>query len=277
MITAMTDMLQLYPPPQQECSLKGLYLGLNLCEQAGPDGMLIYSNYIASVDGRISVRNEDSGEFIVPEAIANQRDWRLYQELAAQADVMLTSARYFRQLAQGTAQDLLPVGSSPEYADLSEWRRQQGMKPQPDVVVISNSLDIPPAALEKVQDRRVIIVTSEQADDRQIHHLESMGQTVLIAGRQRVEGRQLRRLLTEQGFRTAYMIAGPEVHRTLIVDEVLDYLFLTTQLSLLGQQSFHTILSGDMDQPAALQLQRLWLDQNVSSPQLFAQYALHPA
>lgn len=273
----MTDILQLYPVTQQQRALNGLYLELNLCEQAAAGDVLIYSNYIASVDGRISVRDDDSAEFVVPKAIANKRDWRLYQELAAQSDVMLTSARYFRQLAQGKAQDLLPVGSAPEYMDLKEWRQLHGLKDQPDVVVVSNSLDIPAAALEEVQDRRVIICTGEQADDAQLGRMESMGLTVLIAGRERVEGKKLRQLLIDQGFRSAYMIAGPEVHRTLIADGVLDYLFLTTQLSLLGHDAFHTILSGQLDQPADLHLQRLYLDQIESSRQLFAQFALHPA
>ncbi|MDQ7000999.1 MAG: dihydrofolate reductase family protein [Mariprofundus sp.] len=272
----MDNILQLYPIAQRQRALKGLYLELNLCEQAAVGDVLIYSNYIASVDGRISLRDDDSAEFVVPEAIANKRDWRLYQELAAQSDVMLTSARYFRQLADGKAQDLLPVGSAPEYDDLSEWRQQHGLKDQPDVIVISNSLDIPAAALEKVQDRRVIICTSERAGDAQIGRMESMGLTVLGAGRERVEGKQLRRLLIDQSFRSAYMIAGPEVHRTLVADGVLDYLFLTTQLSLLGHDTFHTILSGQLDQPVDLHLQRLYLDETVSSRQLFAQFALHP-
>jgi len=99
----MTDVLQLYPASHRQRTLNGLYLGLNLHRQAEIGDVLIYANYIASVDGRIAVRDEGSGEFVVPPAIANKRDWRLYQELAAQADVMLTSARYFRQLATGVA------------------------------------------------------------------------------------------------------------------------------------------------------------------------------
>jgi len=67
----MTNILQLYPVTQQQRALKGLYLELNLCEQAAAGDVLIYSNYIASVDGRISVRDNDSAEFVVPKALAN--------------------------------------------------------------------------------------------------------------------------------------------------------------------------------------------------------------
>jgi len=279
MLTNMDDILQLYPASPQPRQLNGLYLALNLHRRIEQDDVLIYSNYIASVDGRISLRDADSDAnseaFVVPKSIANKRDWRLYQELAAQADVMLTSARYFRQLARGSAQDLLPVGNAPEYDDLNEWRRQQGMKPQPDVMVLSNSLDIPLAALEKIQDRRVIICSSERADDKQVARLASLGFVVWIAGRERVEGKTLKQQLIACGYRSAYMIAGPAVHRTLIAADVLDYIFLTTHLSLLGHDAFHTILSGQLDQPAMLQLQRLYLDRGAISTQLFAQYALH--
>jgi len=279
MLTNMDDILQLYPASQQQRDLNGLYLALNLHRRAEQGDVLIYSNYIASVDGRISLRGADpdagSESFVVPQSITNKRDWRLYQELAAQADVMLTSARYFRQLDRGNAQDLLPVGSAPEYADLNAWRQRQGMKPQPDVVVLSNSLDIPIEALEKIQDRRVTICSSQRANDKQVSRLASLGFVVWIAGRERVEGKALKQQLIACGYRSAYMIAGPAVHRTLIAADVLNQLFLTTHLSVLGHDAFHTILSGQLDQPAKLQLQRLYLDRGATSPQLFAQYALH--
>jgi len=283
----MNDILQLYPVNQQQRALTGLYLDLKLHKQAAVGDVLIYSNYITSLDGRISLRDADSKTgsevrsevrsetFVVPKSIANKRDWRLYQELAAQADVMLTSARYFRQLARGIAQDLLPVGRAPEYADLNKWRQRQGMEPQPDVVVLSNALDIPIAALEKIQDRRVTVCTSERADDKQIARLESLGCAVKIAGRDRVEGKALKQQLIACGYRSAYMIAGPAVHRTLIAAGVLDKLFLTTHLSVLGHDAFHTILSGPLDAAVSVELQRLYLDYDGISPQLFAQYAFH--
>jgi len=274
----MNDVIQLYPPLdsplQAQQALNGLYLGLNLHRQADVGNVLIYANYIASLDGRIAVHDANRNEFVVPPSIANPRDWRLYQELAAQADVMLTSARYFRQLAKGDAQDLLPVGREAAYADLGRWRLEQGMEPQPDVVVFSNSLDIPAAALENVQDRRVLIGTSERAEDAQVSRLEALGCRVVLVGAERVEGILLKRYLAEHGYRSAYMIAGPAVHRTLLADGVLDDLFLTTHLSVLGGSQMHTMLSGHLDQPAQMTLQRLYLDQHRASGQLFAHYTI---
>ena len=70
------------------------------------------------------------------------------------------------------------------------------------------------------------------------------------------------------------MIAGPEVHHTLIQAGVLNRLFLTTRLNLLAGDAFHSILNGQLDHPAELELLSLYWDQHESSPQLFAHYAL---
>jgi len=273
----MDNVLPLFPSAQQSCPLHGLYLGLNLHRQAAESDMLIYANYIASVDGRIALPDARSGEFMVPQSIANSRDWRLYQELAAQADVMLTSARYFRQLAQGKAQDLLPVGTGKAYADLAEWRQQQGLKPQPDVVILSNSLNIPEQALAQLQDRNIIVCCSEQSDGQKIDHLQSLGVRVLIAGEWQVEGKILKEQLIQVGYRSAYMIAGPAVHRSLIHAQVLDRLFLSTRLNLLGGDAFHSILNGVVDKATDLELLSLYFDQDQASQQLFAQYRLQTA
>ncbi|MDX8382592.1 MAG: pyrimidine reductase, partial [Ghiorsea sp.] len=150
---------KLYPQAEPPRALQGCYLDLKLHQQASKGDTFIYANYISSLDGRISLQDTASGEYAVPDSLGNARDWRLYQELAGQADVMITSARYFRQLAKGCAQDLLPVGSSPDFSDIKAWRKQQGLKPQPDVVILSHTLDIPLAALATLRERKLTVLT----------------------------------------------------------------------------------------------------------------------
>lgn len=261
----------LFPPSSDTRPLQGLYLDCCLHKQAAMGDVLIYSNYIASLDGRISLRDDKTGEFSVPESIANQRDWRLYQELAAQADVMITSARYFRQLDKGCAQDLLPVGQGSDYADLGVWRAEQGLKLQPDVVVVSASLDIPLKALESLKDRRVWVLTVDSADSKRCQQFEMIGVTVVKVSENQVRGAALKAFLIEHGYRSAYMIAGPAIHHTLLASGVLNRLFLTTHLSLLGQNKFHTILQGEMA-PVRAQLDSLYLDNEGG--QMFAQYGI---
>ncbi|MDQ6957129.1 MAG: dihydrofolate reductase family protein [Mariprofundaceae bacterium] len=261
----------LFPESKKDIPLHQLYLGLNLHRQAMTGDVLIYANYIASLDGRISLRNEQTGEFSVPDSIGNKRDWRLYQELAAQADVMITSARYFRQLDKGCAQDLLPVGQEPDYADLAAWRAEQCLKPQADVVIVSASLDIPLDAVKSLTNRRVWVLTVQGADATRRKLLEDSGMTVVQAGTGQVQGKALKDFLIEHGYRSAYMIAGPAIHHTLLAAGVLNRLFLTTHFSLLGNNEFHTILQGDM--PARkVELYSLYLDN--SGGQMFGQYEI---
>ena len=267
------DIQQLLPHSSLLQPLCGLYLDLALHQQAKHGDVFIYSNYIASLDGRIALRDAQRQNFSVPQAIANARDWRLYQELAAQSDIMLTSARYFRQLSKGCAQDLLPVGREKAYEDLQVWRHDQGLKPQPDVMILSASLDIPLASLDALQDRKIWLVTNAQADDHKVRELQSAGVAVLQVAEERVQGKAIKALLIEHGYRSAYMIAGPQVHQTMLADQVLNRLFLTTHLSLLGQDAFYTILQGSIS-PVMCEVESLYWD--AVGKQMFAQYVVNP-
>ncbi|MDQ6962952.1 MAG: dihydrofolate reductase family protein [Mariprofundaceae bacterium] len=259
-------LVPLYPVGLEPCPLIGAYLKLKLHRQ---QKLLIYSNYIASMDGRISLPNAQ-GEQVVPASIANKRDWRLYQELAAQADVMLTSARYFRQLAKGCAQDLLPVGQG-DYADLLVWRAEQGLKTQADIVIFSRSLAIPLDSLEPyLAQRNIHIFCPETANKDKCKAFQDIGVQLHIAGKEAVQAKEVRQLLEHLNYRSAYMIAGPEVHRTLLIGKQLDRLFLTQYLSLLGQNNFHSITTDAME-ACPMTLESMALDQQEG--QVFNQFS----
>jgi len=261
----------LFPQGGLSKPLRGLYLACELHKQAVDGDVFIYSNYIASLDGRIALRESHTHEFSVPKSIANPRDWRLYQELAAQADIMLTSARYFRQLEKGCAQDLLPVGKGKEHEDLHDWRKKQGLRAQADVMIMSSSLDIPLESLAYVSDRKIWVITTSSASLERKKALKALGVNILIGGETSVQGDILKKHLIDLGYRSAYMIAGPQVHYMLLQAGVLNRMFLTTHLSLLGHDDFHTILQGKMD-PVNCELLSLYLD--TQAQQMFGQYRI---
>ncbi len=253
-----------------DISLEGLYLRLNLHHEASEGEVLIYSNYVASIDGRISRYNPTTDNDEVPNSLANERDWRLYQELAAQSDVLVTSARYFRQLASGTAQEMLPVGH--KYQDLMAWRIQQRLKKQPAVAILSRTLEIPLDAIELLQERQIYVFTSDTASTDKRALLETYGVKVISAGETGVEGIRLREGLIDCGFKSAYMIAGPEVHGTLIAAGVLNRMFLTTRFTFLGNEHTHGLCEGGLSVPPEMNLQALYRDEK--GQQLFADYAV---
>lgn len=267
---------RLYPPPHAELSLEGLYLQRSLLQKQNRQRPCVYTNFITSLDGRIAVEHPEQAGHNVPGSITNARDWRLYQELAAQADVLVVSARYLRELSQGRAQDALPLSADADYQDLLEWRRNQGLAPQPAVVILSASLDLPLQTLAEIKDREVFVATGEQADKAALAHITETGARVIQAGEeQRVEGGALIKALVAQGFSNIYSIAGPGVLETLLDANVLDRLYLTQAHRLIGGEAFDTLLEGRLDRgPANFRLAALYYDSSVENPfgQFFSVY-----
>jgi riboflavin biosynthesis pyrimidine reductase len=252
--------------------LRGLYLEHGLHKKGRPGNPFVYSNFITSLDGRIAVAGSGRSSLEVPKAAANSRDWRLYQELAGQADVLVTSGRFFRQTAAGEAQDTLPVGKEDAFSDILAWRRQQDLPEQPAVAIISGSLDIPVAALDAYRTRRVMVITGNQAPADRVSALRGGGVEIIFSGPgQRVDGRAMIEALDERGYSSIYSVAGPGVFRTLIEARVLDRLYLTLTHQLLAGTTFDTLTRGAALAPA-LGMQLLSLYHDTHAPEGASQW-----
>ena len=246
-----TPLTRLYPAPGGQYPLAGLYLQHQLHLKARHNSPFVYSNFITSLDGRISLGYEVNTTHTVPAATVNPRDWRLYQELAGQADLLITSGRYFRQSLVGEAQDQLPVGSQADFGDIREWRLAQGLREQPDIAILSGSLDIPITALEPYRHRRILVMTGEASDQARVDALQESGIEVIRAGAGTlVEGKRMVSRLAALGYRSIYAIAGPEVFYTLLEANVINRLYLTIAQQLLGGEVFDTLTRGPLLTPA---------------------------
>ncbi len=132
---------QLYPTPAREIALSGLYLNHDLRGQHEALGRpFVYTNYVTSIDGRIAIPRPTGQGMMVPKATSNDRDWRLFQELAVQADCIISSGRYLRDYVEGKAQEILRVYDEPRFADLGRWRAARGLSRYPDLAVVSGCL-----------------------------------------------------------------------------------------------------------------------------------------
>ncbi|MBK7218689.1 MAG: dihydrofolate reductase family protein [Candidatus Promineofilum sp.] len=254
--------LQLFPTPAREVALNGLYLGHDLRRQHEELGRpFVYTNYVVSIDGRIAIPRPTGGGMMVPQETSNDRDWRLFQELAVQADCLISSGRYLRDYAEGKAQEILRVYDEPRFADLGRWREERGLSRYPDLAVVSGSLDFPIPPFLTQEGRKVVVVTHGAADRQRAARLESEGAQVLRAGASDVSGRQAIAALGELGYRTIYMATGPRVHHLLLADDALDRLYTTVAHRLLGGQPFSSLVEGDLLQPAiGLRLHALYFD-----------------
>jgi riboflavin biosynthesis pyrimidine reductase len=246
------NVLRLFPAPAEPVPLHGLYLRAPLRPTSRERTPFVYTNFIASLDGRISLPDLQTAKRGVPRAIANARDWRLFQELAACADSLVMSARYIRDLPHGVTARSFPVSVKPEHGDLVPWRLAHGLTPQPAIVIVTASLELPSLVPLVEAGRSVYVATGNAADPRKIARIEADGARVLRVGAgARAEGGRLIEALAQERHRTIAMLGGGEALHALVVDDVLDRLYLTLACRMLGGHPFDTLLTGPVLEPAA--------------------------
>jgi riboflavin biosynthesis pyrimidine reductase len=267
---------RLFPAPTKELPLKGLYLDQDLrSTHGGAEEPFVYANFIASIDGRIALPHPSRAGLMVPKATANERDWRLFQELTVQADLVISSGRYLRDYADGRAQEILRVYDDPNLQDLQGYRTNQGLPPYPDIAVISNSLDFPIPEELFQEGRSLIIVTSERADQARLREISDQADRILVAGEERVEGNRMIEGFKDWGYQWVYSSAGPKILHMLLSADRLDRLYLTTANRLLGGKPFATVVDGEtLDPPRRASLTALYHDPQAleGDGQLFMIY-----
>lgn len=237
---------QLHPQPTTQFPLKGAYLAHNLRQQQANGRSFVYANFVTSLDGRIAIPRADGSGLTVPKTIANERDWRLFQELAAQADLIISSGRYLRDWAQGKAQEILQV-DDPNFADLRDWRKANGLKPTPDIAIISGSLNFPIPDVLTADGRNVVVFTTANPDPARVREIEAKAGRVIVAGDENsVDGAEMVARMTELGYHTVYSAAGPKILHLLAAGNVLDRLYLTHAPRLLGGDPFSSIVEGGL-------------------------------
>lgn len=267
-------LLRLHPAPAVTRPLTGLYLAHALRSRAPAGRPYVYANFVASLDGRIAEEDPARGRHRPPPAITNPRDWRLYLELAAQTDAVLTSGRRLRELVGGGRGTLRCVAQAAE-GDLGEWRRAQRLAPHPLCLVLSTRLDFDAAALASIPGGELAILAGSQADAGQAQRLARAGLDVRRAAAPRVRGADIVQYARERGLRTLYAIGGPDVLYTLLAARLLDRLYLTTAHVALAGEAYDTLLRGRaLSPPRRFRLSELYLDRaGPDTPeQLFATY-----
>jgi riboflavin biosynthesis pyrimidine reductase len=273
----MSDhLLRLYPKPFAEQPLRGLYLEHRLHMLGTQERPFVYANFLSSLDGRIAVEDSARDNAYIPEHISTDSDLRLFLELQAQADCLITHGGYLRALSEGRLGNILQVGVQPGAEELSLWRKAQGLPSQPAVVIASASLDFPLHPSLQEHNQAVYIATGRGADPRRVNEWRERGCRILIAGEAAsVEGRALVRALRELGLVSLYLIAGPQMLDTMVRQRQLSRLYHTTTHQLVGGTDFHTMLPGPMlGEEGNLRLRSLYYDADApaGSGQFFAQF-----
>ena len=246
------NILQIYPEYKKYKRLRGIYLDDPLL--CNDKEAIVYSNFLASLDGRIAVSLNK--QLLLPEQLTSNADHRLFLELQTQADCLITHGGYLRALAAGHLSNILHIGQTEEHADLADWRLRRGLPKQPLVVVCSNTLEFPiPDSLQK---KDVWIATSSRGNKQQIQAWQKQGYKVVVAGKERVEGGILSSKLIDAGYCRLYLCAGPELFESCLSDRCLALHYMTLSMQFIGHPEFLTMLGGYSNlQHCRLQLKRM--------------------
>ena len=263
-----SEILRLFPPPVRKRRLEGLYLDESPPPPTTTGGAsagteaLVYANFVTSLDGRVPV-TDAGGVSRLPEGLTNPHDWRLFQELQAHADCIVTHGGYLRALASGTLGNVLQVGLGAGGGDLARWRTDRGMAAQPAVAVLSASLDLPVPDSLAAYRQPVHVLTTEAAPRDRIGALAEAGFEVVVAGPGPwVRSRDAVEALTGRGYRRLYLQTGPRMLETALRDGVLTRLYLTIRHRLVGGERFDTMLRGGLlGEMGAVRLNTLYLDE----------------
>jgi riboflavin biosynthesis pyrimidine reductase len=268
------NLLRLYPNSCEKVSIKGLYLGHQLHKLGATESPFVYANFLSSLDGRIAVEDAAQHTTHIPKHITTASDFGLFMELHAQADCIITHGGYMRALDEGRLGNILQVKDK----DLAEWRRDNGLQPQPAVIIASASLNFPLHNSLQEHAQAVYIATGKNADPDRIRYWQDLGHSLLFTGEgQMVQGAPLINALSGLGYKAIYLVAGPQMLDTVIREKRLSRLYLSMTHQLIGGKDFRTLLTGSMLGPEGnLLLEALYYEQDSppGSGQFFMQFGL---
>ncbi len=219
-------------PEKRQLPLQGLYLDEGLAEMSAQlQKALVLTNFLTDMNGVIA-RTDEHHHFQVPPETRNASDWRLSQELMAQADVIICGGSYLKRISRpGHHQDILnqfePGG---EFEELGNWRLRAGCERRsPDLAVVTHHLDFKiPEGVRRGGRSVAIFTTHGVAKSAEAKALIAEGAAVIGGGKLGVDGNQMIDYLQdEMGHGVIVMASGPRVLELLLRAGRLDLLYLT--------------------------------------------------
>jgi riboflavin biosynthesis pyrimidine reductase len=236
-------------PVKRQVPLEGLYLGERLVDRAAQMGRsLVLTDYLTDKNGVVAKAAKE-GHFEIPTTLKNSSDWGRYQELMAQADVIISGGSYFKRLE--TSQDILyQFEPGHAFENLGQWRLDAGdQKRSPDVAIVTRELDfeIPGKLIQS--GRRIVIFTTDSIAKSDKASSLSHGNTAIIgSGEAEVEGgRMIDTLANELGYRVIMMVSGPHILDLLLKAERMDLIYVTqaqVEIPFEDPDTVQTILLG---------------------------------
>jgi riboflavin-specific deaminase-like protein len=239
-------------PPGPAISPEELYTGLALGEHAGSQRPYVICNFVSSADGKATASGRTS-------ALGGEADRAVFHLLRAQADAILAGTGTLRIERYG------PLVRS---AELTEIRAREGRGPQPLAVVISRSGHVPfeiplfadPETRVALYAPAGTLIPDDCAAQVLLHELEEP---------ERPLPQVLRSLRQEHDVSCLLCEGGPILFDAMLIEGVVDELFLTLAPTLVGGAELGITAGGRLEQAVALRM--VWAVELEG--QLFLRYA----
>jgi riboflavin-specific deaminase-like protein len=247
-------MRRLLPEPVAEVSVEELAGSLRDGSEPPAERPRVISNFVLTLDGRATI-DGSSGP------IGSDQDTAMLIALRTQADAVMIGAgtmrneRYARILRDPAKR---------------EARERQGLSPNPLMVIVSGSLDLPwDAGVFTDSSCRIVIFTTSDRDppetETAIDVVRHEGLVDMAAA--------LRHLREEDGIGLLLSEGGPHVHAELIQAGLVDEMFVTHAPKLAGGEG-PGLVSGLPETERRLEL--IWLVAEPETGELFARYRVLP-
>jgi riboflavin biosynthesis pyrimidine reductase len=210
-----------------------------------PEGRHLRVNFIASLDGAVTVDGRSEG-------LGSPGDRRIFQVLRALADVVL--------VGHGTA---AAEGYRPMTAEsaVGRLRTSIGAPPTASIAVVSKRASLDPGSgLVTGAVSPTILVTCAASDPGRREALEAAGVVVLVCGDDEVDLALALDRLAELGHEHVLCEGGPTLFRNALTAGVVDELDLSVAPALVGQQ--HRLVEGLHD-AVRLDLQQVLEEDGV--------------
>jgi riboflavin biosynthesis pyrimidine reductase len=236
-------------PVKRQVPLEGLYFDQRLMDRAAELGRsLVLTDFLTDKNGVIAKATKE-GHFEIPAALKNSSDWGRYQELMAQADVIISGGSYFKRLA--TSQDVLyqfEPGSA--FETLGQWRLNAGYtKRSPDVAIVARDLDFEIPKKLTLSGRKIAIFTTDSiAKSDKAKTLSNVNTVIIGSGEKEVEGdRMIATLANDMSYSVIMMVSGPHILDLLLKAARLDLIYVTeaqVEIPFEDPSTVQTILLG---------------------------------
>jgi riboflavin biosynthesis pyrimidine reductase len=229
---ASATVTQLFPKRKQVL-LESMYLNQDLpgiSKQIGRP--IVVTAYVTDRKG-IVAKTDENHKLQVPPQLKSTSDWRLFNELMAQSDAVISGSSYLKRfkISGKRAEDILfQFEAGQEYENLGQWRVAAGFKQrQPDLIFLTHSLDFEIPAGILGGDRKVFVFTTHtMAESREAGILTDSGAVVIGAGETGVDGKSLMDYLwMNSEYHVVMMATGPSVLALLLQAFCLDFLYVT--------------------------------------------------